>query len=199
MSSRYVRTPAGQAEIQARARNLSRPVRNLLLVINDSRTIEEWIAGVHGVTPDDVAMLRAEGLIAQVGGAAAAAPAVAPKPAATIKTPDMRELAAGKAAAAPARAGAVDLEVEVEDDVDWQRTRQVIAAASYHALYDALNSVAKAKLGLVRGYRFTLEVERCSGPDELRKLAMKFAEQLRAEHGMASVGELTYAIAAIKN
>lgn len=193
MSSRYVRTPAGQAEIQARARNLSRPVRNLLLVINDSRTIEEWIAGVHGVTPDDVTMLRTEGLIAQVGGAPA--PSVAPKLAAA-RPGDMRELTAGKAAAA--RAGGVDLEVEVEDDVDWQRTRQVIAGASYHALYDALNSVAKAKLGLVRGYRFTLEVEKCSGPDELRKLAMKFAEQLRAEHGMASVGELTYAIAAIK-
>ncbi|MFO1338411.1 MAG: hypothetical protein U1F53_09260 [Burkholderiaceae bacterium] len=197
MSSRYVRTPAGQAEIQARARNLSRPVRNLLLVINDSRTIEEWIAGVHGVTPDDVAMLRAEGLIAQVGGAVAAAPAAPAKPVAA-KPADLREMAAGKAGTAPARATAVDLEVEVEDDVDWQRTRQVIAAASYHALYDALNSVAKAKLGLVRGYRFTLEVEKCSGPDELRKLAMKFAEQLRAEHGMASVGELTYAIAAIK-
>ena len=197
MSSRYVRTPAGQAEIQARARNLTRPVRNLLLVINDSRTIEEWIAGVHGVTPDDVAMLRAEGLIAQVGAVSAAAPVATPKQAAA-KPSDMRELAAAKAGAATAPAGAVDLEVEVVEDVDWQRTRQVIAAASYHALYDALNSVAKAKLGLVRGYRFTLEVEKCSGPDELRKLAMKFAEQLRAEHGMASVGELTYAIAAIK-
>lgn len=198
MSSRYVRTAAGQAEIQARARHLSRPVRNLLLVINDSRSIEEWIAGVHGVTPDDVAMLRAEGLIAPVGVAPAAAPAAAAKPAAA-KPSDLRESAAGKAQASPARVDAVDLEVEVEDDVDWHRTRQVIAAASYHALYDALNSVAKAKLGLVRGYRFTLEVEKCSGPDDLRKLAMKFAEQLRAEHGMASVGELTYAIAAIKN
>jgi hypothetical protein len=184
MPTRYVRTPAGQAEIQARTRQLSRPVRNLLLVINDSRSIEEWIVGVHGVTPADVAMLRAEGLIAEVGGAAASAPAARP----ASKPADMRE--AKPAAAAPAAPAA--------SDADWVRTQHVIRHAGYTALYDALNSTAKAKLGLVRGYRFALEVEKCSGVDELRPLALKFAEQLRAEHGMAAVGELTYAIGAVK-
>ncbi|HEV8692268.1 MAG TPA: hypothetical protein VGQ91_18325 [Ideonella sp.] len=185
MPTRYVRTPAGQAEIQARTRQLSRPVRNLLLVINDSRSIEEWIVGVHGVTPADVAMLRAEGLIAEVGAAGAAAPA--PKPAS--KPADLRE-AAKPAAAAPAASAA--------SDADWVRTQHVIRHAGYTALYDALNSMAKAKLGLVRGYRFALEVEKCSGVEEIRPLALKFAEQLRAEHGMAAVGELTYAIGAVK-
>ncbi len=178
MSSRYVRTAAGQAEIQARTHPLSRPVRNLLLVINDSRTIDDWLAQVHGVTPDDVAMLRAEGLIAEVG-AAAPAPAAA-RPA---RPADLRE-----APAAPA----------ADDSADWRRTQEVIGHAPYRALYDALNAVAKAKLGLVRGYRFALEVEKCSGPDELRRLALKFAAQLRDEHGMAAVGELTYAIGEVK-
>ena len=50
----------------------------------------------------------------------------------------------------------------------------------------------------MRGYRFVLEVEKCTGPDELRAFALKFAEQLRTEHGMAAVGELTYAIGAVK-
>jgi hypothetical protein len=178
MSSRYVRTPAGQAEIQARVLKLSRPVRNLLLVINDSRSIDDWLVQVHGITADDVAMLRAKGLIAEVGGGAAA-----PKPVA--RPGDLREPAA-KAAPAAAR------------DVDWDRTVQVIRGAPYNALYDALNSVGKAKLGLVRGYRFALDVEKCSGPVELRVLALKFVEQLRAEHGMAAVGELTYAISAVR-
>lgn len=176
MSSRFVRTPAGQAEIQARVFKLSRPVRNLLLVINDSRSIDDWLVQVHGITADDVAMLRAEGLIAEVGAAAA------PKPVA--RPGDLRE-----AAAKPTPAAA--------PDVDWDRTLQVIRGAPYNALYDALNSVGKAKLGLVRGYRFALDVEKCSGPEELRVLALKFVEQLRAEHGMASVGELTYAIGAV--
>ena len=52
MSTRYVRTAAGQAEIQGRTRQLSRPVRNLLLVINDSRGIEEWVIDLFPVLKD---------------------------------------------------------------------------------------------------------------------------------------------------
>jgi hypothetical protein len=187
MSSRYVRTPAGQVEIQARAHQLSRPVRNLLLVINDSRTIDEWLASVNGVAAADVGMLKDLGFIAEAGGPAAAKPS---------RPGDLREGAAkpapgpARAAPAPAPAGAGD------HGADWQRTQDVVRAASYTALYDALNSVGKAKLGLVKGYRFALEVEKCSGPDEIRALALKFAEQLRNEHGMAAVGEFTYAIGA---
>jgi hypothetical protein len=183
MSSRYVRTPAGQVEIQARAHQLSRPLRNLLLVINDSRTIEEWLAGVNGVTAADVGLLKDLGLIAETGGASS-------KPA---RPGDLRDGGA-KAAASPARTAPAP--AAGDQDADWQRTQQAINAAGYTALYDALNSVGKAKLGLVKGYRFALEVEKCSGPDEIRALALKFAEQLRNEHGMAAVGEFTYAIGA---
>lgn len=179
MSSRYLRTAAGQAEIQARSRPLSRPVRNLLLVVNDSRTIDDWLVQVHGVTAADVAMLRAEGLIAE---------ALGPAPAGA-RPADLREPGA-KPAAAPA--------ADTADTADWQRTRELIRGAGYNELYDALNSVGKARLGLVRGYRFALEIEKCSGPDELRSLATGFAEQLRTEFGMAAVGELTYAISAVK-
>lgn len=186
MSSRYVRTAAGQAEIQARALKLSRPVRNLLLVINDSRTIDEWLVQVHGVTPDDVALLRAEGLIAEAGMAHAVKPA-AGKPA------DLRETGGTRAAPAPAPAS-----TSPGEDADWRRTQEVIRHAGYNALYDALTSIGKAKLGLMRGYRFVLEVEKCNGPEEIRAFAMKFVEQLRAEHGMGAVGEFTYAVGAVK-
>lgn len=196
MPSRFVRTPAGQAEIQARALKLSRPARNLLLVINDSRSLDEWLTQVQGLTPDDVAMLRDNGLIAEAGGAAvgAARPAPSAAPAASAASAasaDLRDPAPRAPAPAPAAAA-------VPDSADWDRTQQVIRAAAYTPLYDALNSVGKAKLGLMRGYRFALEIEKCSGIDELRTLALRFAEQLRQEHGMAAVGELTYAIGAVK-
>ncbi|MFZ5547728.1 MAG: hypothetical protein ACOZJX_03465 [Pseudomonadota bacterium] len=186
MSSRYIRTAAGQAEIQARALKLSRPVRNLLLVINDSRTIDDWLVQVHGVTPEDVALLRAEGLISEAGGAApSAAKAAAP----AARPADLRD-AGGKPAPAAAPAAA--------QDADWVRTQEVIRHAGYNALYDALTSIGKAKLGLMRGYRFVLEVEKCNGPDELRALALKFVDQLRTEHGMGAVGEFTYAVGAVR-
>lgn len=193
MPSRFVRTPAGQAEIQARGLKLSRPARNLLLVINDSRSLDEWLTQVQGLTPDDVAMLRDNGLIAEAGGAAASAarPAPSTAPAASSASADLRDPAPRAPAPAPAATA-------VPDSADWDRTQQVIRAAAYTPLYDALNSVGKAKLGLMRGYRFALEIEKCSGIDELRTLALRFAEQLRQEHGMAAVGELTYAIGAVK-
>lgn len=185
MSSRYVRTPAGQVEIQARAHQLSRPLRNLLLVINDSRPIEEWLAGVNGVAAADVGLLKDLGLIAEVG-ASTSNPG---------RSGDLRDGGA-KSAPSTARPASAPAPAAADQGADWQRTHQVIGAAGYTALYDALNSVGKAKLGLVKGYRFALEVEKCSGPEEIRALALKFAEQLRNEHGMAAVGEFTYAIGA---
>jgi hypothetical protein len=174
--------------MQARAHPLGRPVRNLLIVINDSRTIDEWLTGVNGVTAGDVSLLRELGLIAEVG--VSSTPASSP-----AKPGDLRESAAKPTVATPR--AAAPAAPAAADTGDWQRTQQVIRAASYSALYDALNSIGKAKLGLVKGYRFALEVEKCSGPEEIRTLALKFAEQLRVDHGMAAVGELTYAIGAV--
>lgn len=197
MSTRYVRTPAGQAEIQGRTHQLSRAVRNLLLVINDSRTIEDWLSHLHGVTADDVTMLISAGLIAQTG-AAAPEKAVARPADLRAGVPKPTASPATAAAVAPATGGVAVAGADAAENSDWVRTQQVIRNAPYNALYDALNSIGKAKLGLVRGYRFALEVEKCNGVDEIRVLAMKFAEQLRSEHGMAAVGELTYAIGAVK-
>jgi hypothetical protein len=188
MLARYVRTAAGQAEIQSRALHLGRPVRNLLLVINASRTMGDWLSQLHGVTADDVRQLLAAGLIVEAT-ATASTPGLAGQPG---RPTDLRELGAKPAPAAPAAVAARPV-----SDADWARAQQIIGEAGYTALYDALNSVGKAKLGLVRGYRFVLEVERCSGAAEMRALALKFAHQLRAEHGMAAVGELAHAIGAI--
>ena len=49
MNKRYVKTAAGHAEIQAKALALSRPVRNLLLLINDSQPGEVWLQQIRGL------------------------------------------------------------------------------------------------------------------------------------------------------
>lgn len=66
MSHRYSKTPAGRREAQTHARGLSRARRNLLLVINDSQSVDYWLSNLKGVTQDDVAWLEAQGLIDQV-------------------------------------------------------------------------------------------------------------------------------------
>jgi hypothetical protein len=67
----YVRTEAGKAEIRAQGVKLSRPARNLLLVIDASCTGDAWIGKVNGSSPGDLDVLLAARLIAPQAAAAA--------------------------------------------------------------------------------------------------------------------------------
>ena len=67
----YVRTEAGKAEIRAHDIKLSRPARNLLMVIDASCNGDQWITKVNGSTPADLDVLLAAKLIALQGGVAA--------------------------------------------------------------------------------------------------------------------------------
>ena len=64
----YVRTDAGKIEIRAHSVKLSRPARNLLLVIDGSCSGDAWIGKVNGSTPADLEVLIAAKLIAPVAG-----------------------------------------------------------------------------------------------------------------------------------
>ena len=48
--SRYARTEAGRAEITAPSVKLPRPARNLLLVMDASRTAGDWVSKVTGLS-----------------------------------------------------------------------------------------------------------------------------------------------------
>jgi hypothetical protein len=156
MQYRFVRTAAGQAEIQSRKLNLSRPVRNLLLILNASQTGDYWLAQVKGCTEEDFHHLLAEGLIE---------PVAEPTPA-RVSSP------------APEKA------------LDYQALQQQIRQSDYATLYEVLNAYAKQVLGLMRGYRFALDVEKCAGPQELQDLALRFAERVRAEQGPEALKRL---------
>ena len=60
----YARTEAGRAEIGANRVKMSRPARNILLLIDASRTGQEWVGKISGSTLSDLDMLLAAGLIA---------------------------------------------------------------------------------------------------------------------------------------
>lgn len=153
MSHRYIRTQAGQTEIQSRALNLARPVRNLLLILSPDKPADFWLSQVKGCGPDDLNHLQHEGLIAPYEPAAVPVPGVRP--------------------AAPGGA----------PETDPEALRQRIQELPYAPLYEALNLHGKDTLGLVGGYRFALEIERCSGAPELQALALRYLAQLREKHG----------------
>ncbi|WP_396269185.1 hypothetical protein [Ideonella sp.] len=152
LSAHYVRTAAGQAEIGARALGLSRAARNLLLVINASKTAQEWLQALQGVSSEDLAYLLELGLLT---------------PDATPSSP----------AANP-------------EQMAWQALSKRINAATYDQLYTALTAQAKAQLGVMKGYRIVLDLEKADGVEGLRKVALVFAEEVRASRGMGAVQEL---------
>lgn len=218
MDPRYARTPMGQAEIQSRALGLSRSVRNLLLVINPSQTGAEWLGQVRGVTPDDLARLLAEGLIAPVAGAASgpatastgatatAATAAAARPAAAaapVSPPPPLPGDAGIApraatpplpAAVPGPGRATPPADELARALD--ALLRCIADARYGSLYDVLTGQAKARLGLLKGYKLVLEVEKADGVTGLRLLASQVATDWSRSHGLEALHDLHRAIAA---
>lgn len=152
LSARYVRTAAGQAEIGARALGLSRAARNMLLVINASKTAQEWLQALQGASSEDLAYLLELGLLAP--DATPSAPAASP------------------------------------EQMAWQALSKRIDAATYDQLYTALTAQAKAQLGVMKGYRVVLELEKADGVAGLRKVALQFAEEIRASRGMGPLQEL---------
>jgi hypothetical protein len=62
-SASYKRTSLGKAEIQARAHELSRSSRTLLLIIDPSHPAEHWLGLVRASTSTDLQMLQFLGLI----------------------------------------------------------------------------------------------------------------------------------------
>ena len=64
MASTFVKTSAGAAEMRLRAQSITRAARDLLFVIDGSRTVAAWAALIHGTTDADIKHLVETGLIA---------------------------------------------------------------------------------------------------------------------------------------
>ena len=148
MVDTYAKTEAGRREIREREISLARPGRNLLLIIDASRSGNDWLKLVQGCTGDDLAQLLGAGLIATESTTAATA------------TADGSGLAA------------------------------VLETLSYRQLYDLITSQARPRLGLIKGYKMVLEVERSSGPADIRVLTQRFIAMVRAVQGESGAQEL---------
>lgn len=158
MASVYAKTEAGQAEIRDRARTLPRQARTLLVLADGARTAEQLLSMVQGATAGDLATLAEAGLIVEVGspkGSRSAGAASAAAPSAP--------------AAAPAAPDSEPPALEIE--------------LSYTELYDSLNALSKEQLGLFKGYKFALEIEKASGIEGLRLVAVKLVEEVQKVKG----------------
>ncbi|MDI4634764.1 hypothetical protein J7U46_17010 [Pelomonas sp. V22] len=167
LDQRYAKTDAGRAEIKTRALGLSRTARNLLLVIDATKTAREWLGLVQGAEEEHFRSLLEPGLIAAATAAAgvkAAAPAV---PAA--------------APVAPAAPAADPLLVQAYGDPP---------LLNYEELYSMLTSQAPKYLSLIKRYSMVLDVEKCGTLSELQLLGLQFVERVAIDKGEDAAREL---------
>jgi hypothetical protein len=173
ISMRCVRTDAGKAEIRSRSLALSRSARTLLLIIDNSRLAVEWLSLVQGASQTDLESLLTNGLIASTEGEGSAASAAS---------------SSKGAAAKPEKADKADKADKV-DELD-----QTLDSLTYGELYTLLTDQAKARFGLIKGYRLVLEVEKCTDLTGLQALGHRFVGQIRDEQGEAGLKELRKAL-----
>lgn len=158
MTFRYTKTDAGRDEIKSSTHKLPRTARNLLLIIDGTRTGEEWVKLVQNATPADLDLLAETQLVAKVN----------------------RPLSSAEAAAEATAALQVAL-----------------SRLSYEELYALLTNQARERFGLIKGYKMVLEVEKCSGPDEIKALALRFVQMVQDEQGPEEARKLRIALGAV--
>ncbi|MCH8179582.1 MAG: hypothetical protein IIA02_07350 [Proteobacteria bacterium] len=181
MPVRFAKTALGRGEIQSRAHALTRTARNLLLILDASRTGEAWVGMVHGASPADVQALLDAGLIEAVADAA-------PAPA----------LQAGEGREADDTVPASDaFEPTFAPTQAEGAPALAFTSLSYSELNTRLNVLIKAHLGLIKGYRFTLDVERATDVIELQRVALRLVAEVESAHGVqvAAVARQTLGLA----
>jgi hypothetical protein len=68
----------------------------------------------------------------------------------------------------------------IEDDVD------VGSTLTYGEMYDSLNGLIREQLGLFKGYRFSLDIEKATGLPELTDVARRFIDTVHEQRGDAA-------------
>jgi hypothetical protein len=153
MHRRFIKTDAGRAEIKSRTHKITRPARNLLLLVDAGRPGADWVRLIHGATPADLDLLLEHGLIELVHSDA---PVPAHAPRATMT--------------------------------------EAIATLDHDQLYGLLTSQARERLGLFKGLKVVLEVEKCSGLAQLQALALRFVEMVRDGQGDGAAKQMRLAL-----
>jgi hypothetical protein len=159
----WVKTDAGRAEMQTRALVKDRARRNLLLLIDGTKSEEMLLGNLAGISAADFQELRKLDLIAPAAGAVTVGSAVRP-PSPDSSRPTVPQ-GLGPAPAAPA-----------ETPLD------------YSQFTAALTQLISANLGL-RGFTLTLAVDKASTIEELREVAQRVIEQIRERKGEAVAAE----------
>ena len=161
----WTKTEAGRHEIQARALVKERARRNLLLLIDGTKSEAMLLSDLAGIGPDDFKALEAMALIAPVGDGRAPMPSGS----------------APQTAAAAERAEALRAGPTTQPNP----SAALGTPLDYSAFTAALTQLISTHLGL-RGFVLTLAVEKASTVEDLQAVAQRTLEQIRDRRGEAA-------------
>ena len=158
------KTPLGQSEMAKQSLLRSRPLRNVLLLVDGKRDLQTLQSMMQAISApsDAIEQLRALGLIA---APEEPEPAAAAESSADAFLHDDDELPS-ELALDPRSAA------EPED-----------AAAAFSSLYRRINALVSGNLGMLKAYGIQLKIEQCQTADELLALLPEIKAALVAKHG----------------
>jgi hypothetical protein len=164
MARVYFKTESGQGEIRNRLLNLPRSARTLLVLIDGTRTAAELLTMVKASSAEDLdTLLRMQLIVEGEAGTSTTVPGVlrdrhtAPAPLASAPVP----LAANTQPAALAPTTTLD----------------------FKELYVVLNELVREQLGIMKAFRYTLEIEKATEVQQLMALAERFAKDVQRAKG----------------
>ena len=164
----YFKTELGQREIAKQSLLHSRPLRNVLLMVDGKRDVPALQALIQSISAPEDALdqLLGLGLIA--------APAAPPPP------------------PAPAPVDASDSFLHDDDELPSElnldtrtASEPVDRTADFSNLYQQINALVSANLGMIKAYGMQLKIEQCQTPDQLIALLPEIKAALVAKHGEA--------------
>lgn len=85
----------------------------------------------------------------------------------------------GASASAPKRPSAVETAAPAAEPA----APAAVSDLGYRELYDSLTALAKDQLGLIKGYRFALEIEKARDLAELQQVAQRFVVEVSKAKG----------------
>lgn len=153
------KTEAGQRELRERQRVLARSARTLLVLVDGKRDSSQLLQMVQGSSEQDLQLLLDEGLVSKV--APLDVNMEVPAPAAVAEPMPTPAVAAAPVDAPPTGLG-------------------------YRELYDSLTALVKQQLGLIKGFKFALEIEKAKDLEELRGVAQRFVVEVEKAKGETS-------------
>jgi hypothetical protein len=167
----YAKTEAGRDEIRTRALQLPGALRNVLLLIDGQRTLEQLKTLMAGgkAPPDAVEQLLSRGLV-ELLVAAPAPPPPAPAPPPVVQPPAIAPVTPPPGVAAP-------------EPMEAEETKR------FNRLYTVMNEITRDYLGL-RSVFMQLKIEKCANAEELLALQDELGAQIAKAHSRAVAAEL---------